>query len=96
MQNVIIGTRVKYIITKVPIKVIPNIIGEIDYGYINEMVLNLYGNAVTNPTTLGRVRKRYAGIIMRPELCTTLSQTTCTFPIYLGATSVIPTGILKI
>ena len=43
------GTKVYNIVAKLPIKVLPNIIREHNYGTINNMVHDIFGNVATLP-----------------------------------------------
>jgi hypothetical protein len=47
------GLSVHDIVAKFPIKILPTINDEPDYGNINNMVQLLYGNAAALATTLG-------------------------------------------
>ena len=62
------GTKVENIISNIPIKVLPKIIGEWDYGAINNMVQYLYRYAETIMTTLRGGKHRQICLIMKPEL----------------------------
>ena len=53
----------------------PKIDGEPDYGNINTMMQLLYGNAALLPETLGGRKHGHIGIIMTPQLYTTLENT---------------------
>ena len=68
LHLVIMENKVNNTVAKLPVKVPPKIIVEPQYGTINKMVQELYGNAVMPPTTLGKGQHRYIGIIIRPYL----------------------------
>ena len=66
---------VEDVVAKLPMKTMPKIDGEPDYGNINTMMQLLYGNAALLPTTLGGGQHVHIGIIMTPQLYTTLANT---------------------
>ena len=63
------------IVAKFPMKTMPKIDREPKYGNINTMMQLLYGNAASLPTTLGGGQHGNIGIIMTPQLYTTLANT---------------------
>ena len=63
------------VVSKFPIKTMPKIDTEPDYSNINTMMQLLYVNAASLPTTLGRGQHVHIGIIMTPQLYTTLENT---------------------
>ena len=63
------------VVAKFPMKMMPKIDGEPDYGNINTMMQLLYVNAASLPTTLGGGQHGNIGIIMTPQLYTTLANT---------------------
>ena len=63
------------VVAKFPMKKMPNIDGEPNYGNINTMMQLLYGNAASLPTTLVGGQHGHIGIIMTPQLYTTLANT---------------------
>ena len=58
----------------------PKIDGEPDYSNINTMMQLLYGKAASLPTTLVGGQYGHIGIIMIPQLYTTLANTTYNSP----------------
>jgi hypothetical protein len=80
------GLSVHDIVSKFPIKILPTINDEPDYGNINNMVQLLYGNAATLATTLGGGQHGHIGLIMTPILYSTLTATPYTQPIDPGPT----------
>ena len=68
LNNVIMGTKVDNITAKPPIKVLPKITGEPEYGTTNRIVQEIYGNLNMLPTTLGSGQHVHMGFIMSPEL----------------------------
>ena len=74
-------------------KTMPKIDGEPDYGNINMMMQLLYGNAASLPTTLGGGQHGHIGIIMTPQLYTTLANTPYESPNYPGITPTHATGV---
>jgi hypothetical protein len=78
------------IISKFPIKTIPNINGEPDHESINNMVQTLYGNAATLATTSGGGAHGHIGLIMTPALYATLTPTPYVAPIDPGVLPIIP------
>ena len=71
---------------KFPRETMPKINWEPDYGNINTMMQLLYGNAALLPTTLGGGQHVHIGIIMTPQLYTTLANTPYESPPGLGIT----------
>ena len=63
------------VVAKFPMKAMPKINQEPDYRNINTMMQLLYGNAASLPTTLGGGQHVHLGIIMTPQLYTTLVST---------------------
>ena len=63
------------VVAKFLMKAMPKIYGEPDYGNTNTMMKLLYGNAASLPTTLGGGQHGHIGIIMNPQLYTTLANT---------------------
>ena len=61
------------IVAKFPLKTLPRIDGEPTYESINAMMQMLYANAATLSTTKGGGMHGHIGLIMKPELYTTLS-----------------------
>ena len=74
-------------------KTMPKIDGEPDYGNINTMMQLLYGNAASLPTTLGGGQHGHIGIIMTPQLYTTLANTPYESPNDPGITPTHATGV---
>ena len=70
----------------------PKIDGELDYGNINTMMQLLYGNAASLPKTLGGGQHGHIGIIMTPQLYTTLANTPYKSPPNPGITPTHATG----
>ena len=54
------------VVAKFPMKTMPKIDGEPDYGNINTMMQLLYDNAASLPSTLGGGQHGHIGIIMTP------------------------------
>ena len=88
------GTNVDDIITKFPIKVLPKIIGEPDFGEINNMAKDLYGDAEMIPSTLRVVQPIHIEINMIPLLYGTLYKKPYTVPEVPEATENTPKGII--
>ena len=63
------------VVDKLPMKKMPKIYRDPDYGNINRMMQLLYGNAASLPTTLGGGQHGHIDIIMTPQLYTTLANT---------------------
>ena len=61
-------SKVEDIVIKSLVKILPPIIGELDYKLINEAVKILYSNAVTLLTTLRKGGHVHTRIIMKPTL----------------------------
>ena len=80
------------VVAKFPMKTMPKIDGEPDYGNINTMMQLLYDNAASLPTTLGGGQHGHIGIIMTPQLYTTLAKTPCKGPTDPGITPIHATG----
>ena len=79
-------------VAKFPMKTMPKINGEPDYGNINTIMQLLYGNATSLLTTLGRGKYGHIGIIMTPQLYTTLENTPYKSPPDPGITPTHATG----
>ena len=86
------GSKVDDTVSKFPVKVLPPIIGELDYEKINNIVQCLYGNAASLTTTLGGGRdiRGNIGIIMNPILYAKIVQTVYMAPDDPGTTPNIP------
>ena len=82
------------VVSKFPMKKMPKIDGEPDYGNINKMMQLLYGNAASLPTTLGGGQHGNIGIIMTPQLYTTLENTPYKSPPDPGITPTHAIGAL--
>jgi hypothetical protein len=80
------GLSVDGIVAKFPIKTLPTINNEPDYGSINNMVQILYGNAAALATTLRGGQHGHIGLIMTPLLYATLTATPHNQPIDPGPT----------
>ena len=80
------------VVSKFPIKTIPTIDGEPDYNTINKIMQLLYGNAASLPTTLGGGQHGHIGIIMTPQLYTTLAATPYESPPDPGITPIHAIG----
>ena len=65
---------------KLPIKTIPNVIGDPTYKAINELREALYVNAATRPTTLGEGEMATSGSIMDAAVYANLYKTAYTKP----------------
>ena len=63
---------------KLPIKTIPNVIGDPTYKAINELREALYVNAATRPTTLGEGEMATSGSIMDAAVYANLYKTAYT------------------
>ena len=70
----------------------PKIDGDPDYRDINTMMQLLYGNATSLPTTLGGGQHGHSGIIIIPQLYTTLANTPYEIPTDPGITPTHATG----
>ena len=68
------------IVSKFPIKTLPLIDGEPTYESINNIMQILYANAATLPTTTGGGTHGHIGLIMKPEIYSTLSEIPYTIP----------------
>ena len=86
------GLSVDDIVAKFPMKTMPKIDGEPDYININTMMQLLYGNAASIPMTLGGGQHGHIGIIVNPQLYTTLANTTYESPPNPGITPTHATG----
>lgn len=84
------ATKIDDIVSKFPVKELPRIEGEPNYETINELVQILYGNAATLPTTLGGGANGHIGLIMKPTLYETLSDTPYAAPANPGPTAEVP------
>ena len=82
------------VVAKFPMKAMPKIDGEPDYGNINTMMQLLYGNDASLPTTLGGGQHGNISIITTPYLYTTLANTTYESPPNPGITPNHATGAL--
>ena len=80
------------VVAKFPMKTMPKIDGEPDYGNINTMMQLLYDNAASLPSTLGGGQHGHIGIIMTPQLYTTLANTPYKSPTHPGITPTHVTG----
>ena len=80
------------VVAKLPMKTMPKIDRETDYGNINTMMQLLYGNAASLPTMLGGGQHGYIGIVMNPQLYTTLANTPYESPPDPGITPTHATG----
>ena len=80
------------VVAKFPMKTMPKIDGEPDYGNINTMMQLLYGNTTSLPTTLGGGQHGHISIIMTPQLYTTLANTPYESPTNNGITPTHATG----
>ena len=72
------------IVSKFPIKTLPRIDGEPTYESINNIMKILYANEATLPTTMGGGTHGHIGIIMKPELYSTLSEIPYAIPLDPG------------
>ena len=63
------------VLAKFPMKEMPKIDREPDYGNINTMIQLLYGNSTSLPTTSGGGLPGHIGIITTLQLYTTLANT---------------------
>ena len=63
------------IVTKFPVKSIPRIKGEPNYESINKVIHILYRNTATLATPFGVGAHEHVGLIMKPEIYATLSET---------------------
>ena len=68
------------IVSKFPIKTLPQFDGEPTYENINEMMQILYANAATLPTTTGGGTHGRIRLVMKPELYRILSNTPYNIP----------------
>ena len=80
------------VVAKFPMKTMPKIDGEPDYGNINTMMWLLYVNAASLPTTLVGVQHGHIGIIVTPQLCATLANMPYESPPDPGITPTHATG----
>ena len=80
------------IVSKFPIESLPRIDGEPTYESINEMMQMLYANAVTLPTTMGGGTHGHIGLIMKPALCSTLSEISYEIPLDPGPIPIYAPG----
>ena len=80
------------VVSKFPMKTMPKIDRELDYGNINKMMQLLYGKSASLPTTLGGRQHGHIGIITTPQLYTTLANTTYESPTDLEITPTHVTG----
>jgi hypothetical protein len=78
------------IVAKFPHKTLQHIDGEPDYNDINEMMTKLFGNASTLASPLGGGLHGHIGLIMRPALYATISDTPYAAPADPGALPDIP------
>ena len=78
---------VDYVVSKFPIKKMPKSNGESDYSKISTMMQLMYGNAYFLPTMLGGGQHGNIGIIMTPQLYTTLANMPYDSPHDLGITT---------
>ena len=76
------------VVSKFPMKSIPTIDGEPDYNSINTMIQLLYGNAASLPTTLVDGQHCHIGIVITPQLYTTLADTPYKIPPDPGITPI--------
>lgn len=72
------------IVSKLAIKTLPRIDGEPKYESINNIMQILYANAEMLPTKTVGGTHGHIGIIMKPELYSTLSEIPYTIPVDLG------------
>ena len=79
------------VVSTFPMKKMPKIDGDPDYSNINTMMQLLYGNSALLPTTLGGGQHGQIGIIMTPQLYTTLANTPYKIPPDPGIT---PTHVI--
>ena len=82
------------VVSKFPMKTMPEINGEPDYGNTNTMMQLLYGNTALLPTTLGGGQHEHIGIIMTLQLYTTLANTPYESPPNPGITPTHAIGAL--
>ena len=80
------------VVAKFPMKTMPKIDRELDYENINKMMQLLYGKSASLPTTLGGGQHGHIGIIMTPQLYTTLAITPYKSPTDPGITPTHATG----
>ena len=80
------------IVAKFPVKVLPRIDGEPAYESINAMMQLLYANAATLSTTNGGGRHGHIGLLMKPELYTTLSAVPYDTPVDPGPIPIFEPG----
>ena len=80
------------IVAKFPIKTLPHINGEPTYESINEVIQLLYTSTATIPTTEGGGTHGHIGLIMKPELYSTLSETPYTVPVDPGPIPIYTPG----
>ena len=78
------------IVAEFPIKSIPPIQGEPNYESINEIIQVLYANAASLATTYGGGRHGHIGLIMKPAIYATLSETPYATPIDPGPLPTFP------
>ena len=82
------------VIAKFPMKAMPKIDGEPDYGNINTMMQLLYGNAASLLTALGGGQHGHIGVIITLQLYTTLTKTTYESPPVPGITTTHAKGAM--
>ena len=81
------------VVAKFPMKTMPKIDREPDYGNINTMMQLLYRKAASVPTTLGGGQHGHIDIIMTPQLYTTLANTPYKSPPDPGIIPTHATGV---
>ena len=80
------------IVSKFPMKKLPHIDGEPTYESINEIMQMLYANAATLTTTSGGGMHGHIGLIMKPALYRTLSDTPYVIPVDPGPIPIYTPG----
>ena len=84
------ATKSNEIMAKFAAKTLPIILGEPDYEIINLRVKMLYGNSSTLSKSLGGGQHSHIGLITKPTLYATLSNTPYVSPADPGIIPVVP------
>ena len=83
-------SRIDTVVAKFPMKILPVITGEPDYGSINDLIQGLYTNAASLPTTLGGGQHGHIGLVMSNILYATISAVPYSNPIDPGPEPLFP------
>ena len=87
-------TKVDNIITKLPVKFLPPIIGKPNYKTVNDIILFIYVKSAMIPTTLNIGGHGHIGIIINPTIYATIVHTMYVTPDYPVTVTNIPVTVM--